>query len=173
MKTDLKSIPKPLAAFEHLCELISDIHVAMLTTIGPDGSLRSRPMATQHIAVTAGELWFYTAGDAPKVDEIYHENQVGLAYSHPTKQKYVSVSGHASVVRDPAKLRDYWTTAAKIWFPGGVDDPRLALIRVDVENAEYWDAPSSTMVQLYGLAKSALTGEPPKNMGQHAKFSLI
>jgi general stress protein 26 len=32
-----------------LAELIKDIKIAMLTTVADDGSLRSRPMATQNI----------------------------------------------------------------------------------------------------------------------------
>jgi general stress protein 26 len=33
----------------------------------------------------------------------------------------------------------------KIWFPKGKDDPEVALLRVTLEKAEYWDSPSSTI----------------------------
>ncbi len=42
-----------------LASMIRAIKVAMLTTVNPDGSLRSRPMATQE-APFDGTLWFFT-----------------------------------------------------------------------------------------------------------------
>jgi general stress protein 26 len=41
----------------------------------------------------------------------------------------------------------------KAWFPDGLDDPDLALLRVHVEAAEYWDSPSSTMVHIVGFVR--------------------
>src|SRR3546814_4736602 len=52
--------------------------------------------------------------------------------------------------------------SSDLWFPKGLDDPDLALLRVAVEKAEYWDSPSAAMTYLYGYAKSRLTGRPPK-----------
>ena len=46
-------------------------------------------------------------------------------------------------------------------FPGGPEDPKIALIRVECEGAEYWDSPSSTLVHAYGYLKAVTTGEPP------------
>ena len=40
-----------------------------------------------------------------------------------------------------------------------MDEPDIALLKVDVEQAEYWDSASSTMVQLVGLLKAVTTGE--------------
>jgi hypothetical protein len=41
-----------------------------------------------------------------------------------------------------------------------------------VVEAEYWDVDDSKMVQLYKMAKAALTGEPPKNLGEHKKVAV-
>ena len=45
--------------------------------------------------------------------------------------------------------------------PKGPDDPSICLIHVNVESAEYWDAPSSAWVYAYGYAKARLTGAAP------------
>ena len=46
---------------EKVRDLIKGIKIAMLTTVNPtDGSLHSRPMATQE-AEFDGDLWFFTA----------------------------------------------------------------------------------------------------------------
>lgn len=52
-----------------LGELTKDIKFAMLTTVEPDGSLRSRPMATQQVEFD-GDLWFFTGASSHKVHEI-------------------------------------------------------------------------------------------------------
>lgn len=172
MKTAYKSLSEPVIAFEKLCELIKDINFAMLTTVSKDGHLRSRPMGTQRVDTADGALWFFAADDTPKIKEIYHEQQVCVTYAEPSKQQYVSVSGQAQVVHDKDIARDLWTESANMWFPKGVDDPRLVILRIGIESAEYWDSPANKMVQLFSLAKSMLTGEPPKNFGENVKVEV-
>lgn len=156
---------------EKFTELIGDIHFAMLATTGPDGALRSRPMATLKSEFD-GDLWFFTDDDAPKVEEIREEHHVCVSYANPSSQKYVSVSGLASVLHDKERARELWTPAAKAWFPGGVDDPHLGLLRVRVQTIEYWDSPSSKMVQLFGFAKAVLTGKRLEKAGDHQKIDV-
>jgi general stress protein 26 len=142
-----------------LGKLIKGIKVAMLTTICPDGSLRSRPMVTQE-AEFDGTLWFFTRADMPMADEVQRSKQVNVTYVSPDDQRYVSVSGTAHVARDTDKSKELWHPLLKAWFPQGPDDPQVALLRIDVEKAEYWDAPSSTWVHLAGFAKALATGQP-------------
>jgi general stress protein 26 len=139
-----------------LQEQIKDIDIAMLTTVESDGTLRSRPMGTQQVEFD-GDLWFFTYDDAPKVDEIARERQVNVAYSRPDKQSYVSVSGRAKLVRDRKKIDELWNPFYKIWFQNGKDDPRIALLKVEVTQAEYWDFSSNKIVQLVDFAKALLT----------------
>jgi general stress protein 26 len=150
---------------QHFGDLIKDIKVAMMTTVEADGSLRSRPMWT-HDRDFDGELWFFTREHSPKVDEVEHDHHVNLAYSDPTRTRFVSVSGRCRLVLDKEKARELWNPSLKAWFPEGLDDPELALLCVRVEKAEYWDTPSSRMVQLVGFVKATLTGtsyEPGDN----------
>jgi general stress protein 26 len=154
--------------FSKLDELIKDIRIAMLTTVDEDGSLRSRPMAAPQVAFD-GELWFFTGADAPKVEEAQQHHQVNVSFAGPEHQCYVSISGTATLVRDRQKMEALWSPWFRTWFPQGLDEPHLTLLKVDVEKAEYWDAPSSTMVQLYGVVKATLTGKAPQ-AGEHAKL---
>ncbi len=145
---------------DKLWSLIKDIQVAMMTTIDDDGTLRSRPMWIQQKEFD-GDLWFFTKASSAKVFEVNQYRQVGLSFAEPKDQDYVSVSGEAQLVRDLEQARELWSESLKTWFPNGLDDPDLALLRVRVEKAEYWDAPSSAMVHLFGYVKSQITGEPP------------
>ena len=158
-------------SIEKLGEMIDGIKVAMLTTIEPDGVLRSRPMMTQQVEFD-GDLWFYTSASAPKAIELQNDHRVNVSYADPGSQRYVSVSGTATLVHDRNKIQDLWNPVFKAWFPKGVDDPDLALIKVDVEQAEYWDSPSGKMVQLAGFIKALATGERIENAGENQKLDL-
>ena len=84
---------------------------------------------------------------------------MNVSYANPEDQRYVSVSGMASTMTDRGKMEELWSPLHKAWFPKGLDDPNIALLRIDVDRAEYWDAPSSAVVQLFGFAKAMLTGK--------------
>jgi general stress protein 26 len=142
-----------------LWDMISSIKVAMLTS-QDGGHLRSRPMVAAQKDFH-GELFFFTRASAHKVDEVGGQAQVGVSYADADHQNYVSLSGTAAVVRDPALVHAHWSEAMRTWFPKGKDDPEIAILRVKVDQAEYWDAPSSTMVYLYGYAKALATGHAP------------
>lgn len=141
-----------------LGEKIKGIRIAMMTTAESDGTLRSRPMATQEVEFD-GDLWFFTQAGAPKVDDVESHRQVNISYAEPDDNRYISVSGTAELVRDQNKLKELWKPFLKIWFPKGLEDPELALLKVNVTSAEYWDAPSSKMVLLANMAKSLVTGQ--------------
>ena len=142
----------------------------MLTTVDEGGDLHSRPMATQETEFD-GTLWFFTRADSPKVGEIDREHRVNVSYADAHKQHYVSLSGNARLVRDPAKNKELWNPLYRAWFPDGLDDPALALLRVDVERAEYWDAPSAKVVQIVGFLKALATGEVYEP-GKHEKVKI-
>jgi general stress protein 26 len=130
-----------------LATMIRGIKIAMLTTVSPDGRLRSRPMATQE-AEYDGTLWFFTQASSDKIGEILQFPQVNASYVSAGDHRYVSLSGRATLVQDAEKAKELWTPAHRAWFPLGLDDPELALLRVDVERAEYWDMLSAAMVEL-------------------------
>lgn len=124
---------------EKVRELIKDIDFAMLTTVNEDGRLLSRPMSTQEVEFD-GDLWFITSVDTGKAGDIQRESQVNVAYAKPEKQRFVSVSGTAVLVNDRAKIDELWSPVYKAYFPNGKDDPNLRLIKVRVDQAEYWDS---------------------------------
>lgn len=155
---------------QKLWDKIKDVRIALMTTVEPDGTLRSRPMYLQQ-AEFDGDLWFFTRDDSGKVQEILHNKQVNLGFADPGDDLYVSVSGTAQVTDDRAKEEDLWKPVLKAWFPDGLDDPHLTLIRVSADKAEYWDAPNSKMVQLYGFVKAIVTGERA-DPGENEKVNL-
>ena len=152
-------------------ELIQDVHIAMLTTVAEDGSLRARPMANPDRPFD-GTLWFITRIDSSKTDEIRKDSEVLVSYAEPKDGKYIALSGRASIVRDRAQIHEHWTPAAKAWFPEGENDPAVALIQVSVDSAEYWDANRSTIVRLAKLAIASVTGADKTSVGDSGKITV-
>jgi general stress protein 26 len=155
---------------DRLAGLVERIKVGMLTTIAPDGSLRSRPLQTLLMDAQA-RLWFFVEADSPKTEEMAsHEHQVCLSYADPDKMSYVSVSGTGRVLRDRERMRELWSPFAKAWFPRGVDDPALALLEVRLDKAELWDSPGSATMRMTGLVKALATGDK-SGLGENIKTS--
>ena len=143
-------------AIEKLKGFLEGIDFTMLTTIS-DGKLHSRPMSTQEMDEN-GDLWFFTQDDSRKIEEIKADNRINAAYSDPDGNTFVSVFGRAEMVKDRAKIEELWSPIYKAWFPEGLDDPHICLLKVHVEDAEYWDAPNSKIVQIAGFVKALVTG---------------
>ena len=154
---------------DKLWSMMKSTRIAMLTT-DDGGHLRARPMAASQSEFN-GTLWFFTREHTAKVDEVQAEHQVGVTYADPGAQNYVSLSGTATLVRDRATFDAHWGEILTTWFPDGKDDPDLALLRVDVVSAEYWDAPNSKLVHAYGYVKAKLTGTPPQG-GENEKIAV-
>ncbi len=130
--------------------MIRGIKVAMLTTVCADRTLRSRPMAAQE-AEFDGTLWFFSRASSGKSHEIRHDEQVNVSYVAADEHRYVSLTGRASVVQDREKMSELWQPAYRAWFPQGLDNADMALLKVDVDRAESWDMLSSSMISLFDL----------------------
>jgi len=154
-----------------LREMIKGVEFCMMTTVDEQGHLHSRPMATNDADEFDGQLWFFTYGRSHKADEVSRNHQVNLSYADPKSQNYVSLSGLAHLVRDKDEIRRRWKPQYKAWFPNGTDEPDIALLRVDVEKAEYWDAPSSTVAHVMGLIQTQVLGRQP-DTGENRQVSL-
>lgn len=128
---------------QQLRTLIKDIDNAMLTTVDDDGSLHSRPMSIFSDIDADAKLWFFTFADSHKVLEIQRRQQVNVSFSSPDQQRYISISGTAELVRDRNKLQEKWKPELQTWFPQGIDEPNIALLKVNINKADYWESLSS------------------------------
>lgn len=158
-------------AIARLGELIRDVKVAMLTTIAPDGELVSRPLQTLQVAFD-GDLWFITSADSGKVVDLASDEHVNLAYARPADHTYVSVSGRAQLLRDRDKLDALWDDRMKAYFPRGKDDPDVALLKVEVDTAVYWQGPGAFTATLLEIASRVGVGAGPAAHAEHARIDL-
>ena len=156
---------------EKLRDMIKDIDFCMLTTIDENGDPHSRPMSSNGQIDPDGDLWFFTGLSSHKVNEIANSPKVNVSFADPKNQRYISITGRAQLVRDRNKIEELWKPEFKIWFPDGVDTPDIALLKVNVEKAEYWDSPSSKIVQAFSFVKALVTGTEMQG-GENKKLNL-
>jgi general stress protein 26 len=161
---------------EDLYDLIEGIEIAMFTTRRPDGHLVSRPMATQTQA-EGTDLWFVTDIESHKLDELDFDPNVNLAYYRDGSREWVSVSGTATISGDRRAIHELYQPDWKAWFGdeggernGGPDDPRLALILVEVNSVTYLKVDKPKPLVLFEVVKGMVTGAPP-NVGKQRELS--
>ena len=173
MTSDTHAVGDTTRARAQLWDLIKDIKFAMFTTRHANGHLHSRPMTTQNSKLDEdANLWFFMSRSGDPVRDLTLDPTVNVAYADPGQDSYVSISGTARVVEDMAIKQRLWTKLAEAWFPGGVTDPDLALVQAKITHANYWNVKESKVVQLYQMAKAAVTGKPPVDLGEHAEIRM-
>ena len=138
-------------------ELIKSVRICMMTTAAKDGSFDSRPMATQETDFD-GTVFFLTRHESGKVAELENDAHVSLIYSDPGDKNFVTCKGRASISQDKAKIHELWNPMFKAWFPEGEEDPSIAVVKVDVNEAQYWEGPSSKLVYGVKYLAAAVTG---------------
>jgi general stress protein 26 len=148
-------------------DLIDKIGFCMLTTQSGN-DIRARPMAA-YVERMENAVYFLTDANSHKDDEIERWPNVCLAFADTKAQKYVSLSGTATVENDREKIKDLWGTPAKAWWDSP-DDPSIRILRVTPSFAEYWDSPG-TVISYIKMAAAAVSNTKP-DMGENAKVDL-
>ncbi len=156
---------------KHFYELLDDFDSAMLVTSQPNGELRSRPMAIGGVSDN-GKIYFATSKTSAKNAEIHLDDH--LALTMQSGSKFLSVTGHGKITDDRTLIEKYYSTAWKLWFPEGKDDPALSLIEVEPIEGEYWDQSGGKRLEfLWEAGKAAVTGEKMDvDLSGHQKVNL-
>ena len=102
------------------------------------GSTGARPMSVQQVD-EAGNLWFLSADDSHKNEELAKDHAVTLYFQGSAHADFLMLHGSATVSRDREKIKELWEPIVKTWFTEGVDDPRITVIKVTPVEGYYWD----------------------------------
>jgi len=146
---------------QELLDLLAEFDTAMLIGVEPDGTLRARPMGLQQERLSDCDVWFVTADDTHKTDEIDRNRHVNVCCFRTRDRAYISISASAHVERSPAEVRRLWQPDWKLWFGDEKpEDGGIVLLKLDVERAEYWEPEGGRLRVLYAMAKGYLSDEP-------------
>ncbi|HWB04431.1 MAG TPA: pyridoxamine 5'-phosphate oxidase family protein [Verrucomicrobiales bacterium] len=126
-------------AVDKIRELVKKAETCFFCTANPvNGSSGTRPMAPQQVD-DEGNLWFLSAEDSHKNLELESNPRVRLYFQGSPHSDFLMLSGNATVSKDKAKIQELWEPVIKTWFTGGVDDPRITVIKVAPTEGYYWD----------------------------------
>jgi general stress protein 26 len=156
-----------MSDIDRVWELAEKISVAMLASW--DGqNPHSRPMSA-HTVRDENAFYFLADKRHHKDDDIRKFPTVCLAFADTGGQKYVSITGEASVSNDRAKIKELWSPWAKAWW-SSPDDPNICLLKVIPTQAEYWDTPGK-IISTVKMAAAAMTGSRP-DIGKNRKVAM-
>ena len=149
----------------HVWDLIKDNHAALLIT-HDDAGMDARPMATT-VRREEGAIYILANKQEDSDRQIQFAHDVVLSFQNGAS--FVVVYGGAEVSDDRQKIRDLWNAFDKAWWDGP-DDPRIRLITVRPDRAEYWKSPGK-LVSYADMLVSAATGKRPST-GEHGQVGL-
>jgi general stress protein 26 len=152
------------AAIAKARELLPSFRTTMLVTKAVDSSeLHMRPLGMLgDPSVFGGTLWFFVDDRSRKVREIQQDANVSLVFQNDHDSRYMQLTGTVAVVDDRSKMRELYTPTLKTWFPQGLDDPHLILMRFDATGGAFWDSPGGVLRSLAAFTKAVVTGAPGK-----------
>lgn len=148
-------------------ELMKTVGFAMLVTRDGD-KLRARPMSAQ-LKRDENAIYFLTDARRHKDEEIARDPHVNLSFADAGSQKYVSVTGMATISNDREKIRELFSIPAKAWWDSA-EDPNIRVLRITPDDAEYWDSPGK-VVSYVKMAAAAMTGSRP-DLGPNRKVAM-
>jgi general stress protein 26 len=154
-----------VANVAEFARLIEGISVAMVTTHSAEGGLNSRPMLLERLEPDA-TLIFLTHLSSRKVHEAESDPRVSVTFVAAKGDRYVAAFGRGAAVVDREEIRSLWNPTYRAWFPRGLKDPDIAMLKVAVERVEYWDVPRSRLVRLWGVVRALVTRRPAE-AGDH------
>ncbi len=143
----------------------------LMTHNATGGVMHVRPMTTQQVEAP-GILWFFMSSRGRLAEEVAANPNVLITYGDPGDGAYAAVRGHAIAVHDVEKAKELWTALAGAWFPGGPEDPHLALLRVTMGWAEAWEPTHGKVLQFLEIAAAALTKSVPQDDGTYRKIDF-
>lgn len=109
-----------------------------VTSLNAGESEGARPMSVQRVD-DDGSLWFLSAVDSYKNREIAKNPAVALYFQRSSHSGFLRLNGMAAITQDKPTIKSLWEPIAKVWFTGGVDDPRITAICVTPSDGYYWD----------------------------------
>jgi general stress protein 26 len=89
-----------------------------------------------------GPIWFFTSTDGGLYQQIKGGDRAMAHFASKGHDVWATVHGTLSTTQDRVTIDRLWNRFVAAWYDGK-DDPKIALIKLDAENAEIWIDASS------------------------------
>ncbi|QAA80607.1 general stress protein [Aequorivita sp. H23M31] len=146
-------------AKEKIKQLAEAIDYAMLATNLKAQPFHTVPMSTKEVDED-GNIWFLSNKTSTHNANIEREKRAHLIYSDKGNYEFLSVYGRATIGSDRNKIKELYGSGDDAWFEG-VDDPNITTIKVEPDDAHYWDTKNGKVISLLKMAGGAITGNEP------------
>ena len=124
----------------------------------------SEPLTAQLDKDQVDTLWFFIGRD----NRLAKGGAAMAQYVSKGHDLFACLSGSARIDNDRTMIDKLWSKQVEAWFPGGKDDPNLALLRFDIDSAELWEADMSITGKLKMIFGGKIRSDEE---GSHAKVS--
>ncbi len=115
------------------------------------------------------EIWFFSRDDTELVQEI--GAGATAMFVLQLREIQACLAGRLSLDRDRARVDRYWNAVVAAWYPGGKDDPHLALIRMALDDAQVWISQAGPARFAWEIAKATATRQAPE-LGGHTSLDF-
>jgi general stress protein 26 len=119
-------------------ETIAAVPICWLATRSLEGGTNARAVSTS-AGPSGSDEWcrrFLVRKSSRKVAEMRAAPKVTLAFQHASGDRYVALSGHATIIEDAKEMRTLWPNELDAHFPPGFADANMIVIRVDADRIE-------------------------------------
>ena len=125
----------------------------------------SEPMRAQLDEDAQGHFWFYTTTD----NRIADGGKAMAQFASLDHELFACISGKLVEETDDEVIDRYWSKQVEAWYKGGKQDPKLKMMRFELDSAEIWEVDPS-VVGLIKLASGATLSSD--EMGKHSKIKF-
>lgn len=148
-----------LDAVKRVKDMVDDAGACFFVTANATGATDGvRPMNVRDTD-DAGCMWFLSASDSHKNHELAASTAVKLYFQAGAHAGFLELDGHVEILQDRTRIKELWNPALATWFTGGVDDPRITVIRFTPRAGYYWDNKHGALVAGAKIAVGAVIGK--------------
>ena len=147
-------------------EELSGSPFVMLGLAGVEDS-RTRPMTAQVDVPEGGDkdgggpIYFFSSKSEHLVQALGQSHRAVATFTAKGHKLFAHIHGNLVLDQDPAVIERLWNPIIASWYKDGKDDPDLALIRFDTENANLWKAETGSTLKAAAL-KALFNVDPGK-----------
>ncbi|MDR6758863.1 general stress protein 26 [Mycoplana sp. BE70] len=131
--------------------------------------MHPQPMAP-HLDRETNTIWFFTKTDTDLAEAIGGGNGERGIFCVVGKDHdyHASLAGRITVEKDLAKINEFWNSVVEAWYDHGMDDPRLTMLALRLDDAAIWASTGSTLKFGWEIAKANFSADEEPDVGVRA-----
>ncbi len=134
----------------------------------PGQDAHSIPMSPKFDDDFINSLFLYTSTDNRLAEGMATDPKAMMQFASKGHDFFACVTGTLSRVTDDTIIDRFWDNTVAAWYDGGREDPRLAMLRFDMNHAEMWEADMSML----GVVKMLFGGRVDEGEMAHLETAM-